>query len=569
MAFFPIFIKPLRSALLPLLSIAGVLSFCGNAQAADKSELSIALNAEFATINPIVNTMMTSVMIQDATLRPLMMMTPQGKPQAVLIKEIPTFENKLLSLFKDSQGQHLRAKIEFLKNASWGDGTPVTCADLVTAWKIGVDDKVATPNRQDYLNIQNIDFESKNPKSCIITFNKPQYNFYVTLPRPLPTHLEWPVFLKYNKNPEDYERNSLYMTQISHPGLYNGPFRVSEFKFGSHIILVPNEHFYGTKPFFNKLVFRFILNSSTIEANLLSGTVQMSSSSGMSFDQALAFEKRVRLKNLPYEVQFVPGSMYSHIELNLDHSALSNKQVRQALAYGFNRKEMSQSFFEGRQAPAFHFSTPIDEWYTESAQDIVLYPYDKKKAAELLEQAGWKMGDQGLRWKAGQKLTFTINTVVDNKLNEMLAVYLQNQWKKLGIEIHIKNFPARVFFGDILRRRNFEMALLTWVNPPNFVDVNSLSSQLIPSEKNGWSGHNRAGWKNREVDTLLEKTEQEFDQKKRITYMRKVLKIYSEELPSLPAYYRSNNCVIPKGLQGYEMSGHNFTEFLNVEKWHF
>jgi peptide/nickel transport system substrate-binding protein len=51
--------------------------------------------------------------------------------------------------------------------------------------------------------------------------------------------------------------------------------------------------------------------------------------------------------------------------------------------------------------------------------------------------------------------------------------------------------------------------------------------------------------------------------------MRKILKAYTEELPSLPAYYRSNNSIYPKDLKGYEISGHNFTEFLEVEKWRY
>ena len=539
------------------------------AQAAGKNELSIALNAEFDTINPIVNTMMTGTMVDDAVLRPMVMLTPEGHPKPVLIKEIPSLENKKATFIQDAQGKHLKTEFEFLPEAHWGDGTPVTCNDLKAAWRIGSDPMVATPNRDDYKNIQSITVDSKNPKKCTLIFKKPFYDFYLNLPRPLPAHLELPV-LEANKNKaQGYEHNSLYVTDIRNVGLYNGPYRVSEIKFGSHIILVPNEKFYGEKPYFKKIIFRFILNSTAMEANLLSDNVQMISSSGLSFDQALAFEKKVKAQNLPYEVQFVPGVMYSHIDVNLDDPILSDKKVRQALAYSFNRDDLVKAFFDNRQPPAYHFSTKFDDWFTDNPKDITIYTFSRHKAEKLLDEAGWKMNADGYRRKDGKKLTLTLSGVTDTKLNEMLAVYLQNQWKQVGVELQIRNYPARVFFSDILRHRQFQLALLTWVNPPNIVDYNSLHSSMIPSATNGWAGHNRSGWKNAEVDKWISQAQQEFDTNKRVELMHKVLKQYTEDLPSLPAYYRSNNCVIPKGLKGYQMSGHNYTEFLQVEKWHY
>lgn len=552
-----------------MLTGLGTLVSANVSLAAPKDEISIALNAEFDTINPIVNTMMAGVMVADAVLRPITKLTPAGLPEPVLIKEIPSLQNKKLKIIKDKTGTHLRADIEFLANAQWGDGQPLTCRDLEAAWKIGGDDLVATPNRDDYKNIQSIVIDSKDPKKCTITLEKAQFNFYLNFPRPIPAHLEMPIFEAYKGKVHGYERNSVYMTKISNPGLYNGPYRISEMKFGSHVVLVPNEHFYGEKPYFKKIILRFILNSSAIEANLLSGNVNMTSSSGMGFDQALTFDKKVKAQKLPYEVQFVPGVMYSHIDVNLDDSVLKDKLVRQALAYSFNRKEMAQAFFENRQPQAYHFSTPFDDWYTDNPKDISVYAFNRPKAIELLEKAGWKVGEKGIRYKNGQKLAFTLSGISDNKLNEMIAVYLQNQWRQVGVELQLKTYPARVFFAEILRHRQFQLALLTWVNSPNVVDTNTLSSTAIPSEANGWSGHNRAGWINKDVDGWLLQASSEFDKAKRVALMRKVLRVYTEDLPSLPAYYRSNNSVLPKGLKGYEMSGHIYSEFLQVEKWHF
>jgi peptide/nickel transport system substrate-binding protein len=83
------------------------------------------------------------------------------------------------------------------------------------------------------------------------------------------------------------------------------------------------------------------------------------------------------------------------------------------------------------------------------------------------------------------------------------------------------------------------------------------------------SGQNRPGWKNKNVDQWLDQAEHEFDAKKRIALIKKVIKAYTEELPALPLSYRSNNSVIPAELKNYTVSGHNFSEYLQIEKWSY
>jgi peptide/nickel transport system substrate-binding protein len=523
---------------------------------AEEKSLSIAVNAEYETLNPIVNSMMAAIYIQDAALRPLVVLTPEGKAKPLLLKKMPTYKNK-------------KAELEFSAKAFWGDGTPVTCEDLKASWQIGGHVNVSTPNREDYLNIENIEINEQNRKKCSVTFKEDKWNFYLSFPRPMPAHLELKIFEQFKDQAQAYERNSLYVRQPNNPGLYNGPFRVSEVKQGNYIALVRNQHFHGRTPYFDKIVIKFILNTGTMEANLRSGTVQLASSSGFTFDQALAFEKKIKAEDLPYKVIFVPGTMYQYVGFNLDHPVLKDGRVRQAFAYATNRQELTKAFFENRQKPALHFSTELDSYYTADPRHITTYSYDKKKAQKLLDQAGWKIGADGIRFKDGKRLSLTISGATDNKMIETIEVFLQSAWKSIGIDLQIKNYPARVLFSEILRKRKFELSFASWVSSPDASMKSVLHSAMIPSEKNSWSGVNRAGWINKDVDRWLDAYEQEFDHKKRISLMRKVLKAYSQELPALALYYRANNSVYPKDLKGYRISGHNFTEFLEIENWRY
>lgn len=539
----------------------------------NKDELTIALNAEFETLNPVVNSMMAAVYIQDAALRPLVALDLKGKPYPVLIKEIPSLEKHTAVLLPPQSGSgpaSLQVKFEILPTAKWGDGTQVTCEDIRMTWVIGISPNVSAPDRADYNNISAVTADAKNPKLCTILFKEAKWNFYLNFPRPIPAHIEGKIFEKYKDQPQSYERNSLYVREPQNPGLYDGPYRVSEIKIGSHVSLVPNEYFYGAdKPYFKKVVFKFILNSSSMEASLRSGDVQMASSSGFTFDQALAFEKKITKEHLPFKVNFVPGVIYAHIAINMDSENLKEKKVRQALAYALNRKEMTQAFFEGRQPPAMHFSSPFDSWYTDNPKDINVYNYDKKKAMQLLDESGWMMGSDSFRYKNGKKLQFTLSGVADIKLNEMIEGFVKDGWKKIGVDMQIKNYPARVLFSNILRERKFELGFFSWVSSPNSSQRNVFHSSQIPAADNSWSGNNRSGWRNKEVDAWLDQFENEFNEKKRILLMRKVLKAYTEDLPDIPGYYRSNVSVIPADLKNYNMSGHVYSEYLQIEKWRY
>ena len=178
------------------------------------------------------------------------------------------------------------------------------------------------------------------------------------------------------------------------------------------------------------------------------------------------------------------------------------------------------------------------------------------------------MAADGIRTKDGKKLSFTLMTTAGNKTRELVQVYLQNQWKQVGIEVNSKNEPARVFFGETTKKRGFDsMALFAWVSSPEASPKSTFSSKNIPTAKNGWSGQNYMGWKNTKVDTLLESLDTEFKPEKRIEIVHQVLKAYTDEVPVLPLYYRSDVAVIPTQMKGYKLTGHQFPETNDVEKW--
>jgi peptide/nickel transport system substrate-binding protein len=534
-------------------------------------EFKIGIAQEFENLNPLIASMAATNYLYSLVGRALVTLDDNGKWVPQLAKSIPSFENHGAKFVTNAAGKKVvQAVWEIKEGAKWSDGQPVVCADFQLAREIAASNNVAIADRETYTQMEKIEADAKNPKKCTITYDKARWDFFqLGRTYPLPAHIEGPIFKAHGGTKEGYEKNTAYVKSPTQDGLYNGPYRISEVKLGSHVSFVPNTSFYGTQPHIKKLVIKLIPNTGTLEANLRSGTIDSVSSLGFSFDQALAFEKKVKSENLPYVVEFRPSLTFEHIDLNLDNPILKDLKVRKALVYAINRDNLVKALFEGKQTAAIHHMAPIDPWYTADPKKITLYPYNKKEAAKLLDEAGWKLDDKdGFRYKDGKKLSLQFMTTAGNKNREVVQTYLQGQWKAAGIEVVIKNEPARVFFGETMSKRKFEsMAMYAWTSSPEGNPKSTFHSASIPTDKNGGAGQNYPGWSNKEVDKLIETLETEFNAKKRVELAHKIAKIYTDDVPVIPLYYRADVAVPPLALKHFRLTGHQYSETNQAELW--
>jgi peptide/nickel transport system substrate-binding protein len=159
-------------------------------------------------------------------------------------------------------------------------------------------------------------------------------------------------------------------------------------------------------------------------------------------------------------------------------------------------------------------------------------------------------------------------TTAGNKSRELIQQVLQSQWREVGVDIRLRNEPARVFFGDTVSYRKFpHMAMYAWISAPRGVPRTTLHSTQIPAKDNGWSGQNYPGFTNAAMDKVLDEVEVVCAPKPNKALWHDLQRIYAEELPVLPLYFRANPFIMPKWLKGVTPTGHQFTSALWVEHW--
>jgi len=528
---------------------------------ANSGKLTIGITQFPATFHPTIGSMAARSYILGMTRRPITTIDADWNLVCMLCKVLPTFENGLARLEKTPDGKDGIAVTYTLRpDAFWGDGVPVSTKDVLFTWTVGRHPMSGIRGSEFYRRIYEVvahDAHTFTFHFDRVTFNYNRINAFDLLP----AHIEEEKF----RNPERYKDNSAFNTDILNKGLYNGPYRVESITHGSHIVLVPNDYWWGEKPKFHRIVIRSIENTAALEANLLSGSIDMIAGElGLTLDQALAFEKRHKGK---YNVVYNTSLIYEHLDVMLDNPILSDKRVRQALIYGIDRQAISDVLFGGKQPVAHSSINPLD-WISDP--DVPKYPYDPEKAKALLEEAGWKVGKGGIRYNSkNQRLTVELMTTAGNRSRELVQQVLQSQWKQVGFDIRIRNQPARVYFGETTRQRKFKgLAMYAWYSAPESVPRATLYSDSIPTAENNWSGQNYPGFRNAEMDQLIKDIEEELDRGKRLEKWKRLQEVYANELPVIPLYFSADAHIWPKNLKGIVPTGHQYRSSLWVEYWY-
>jgi peptide/nickel transport system substrate-binding protein len=543
---------------------AALLSAGASVQAAPTNkQIVIATTQEFESLNPLLMSMAASTYISLMADRPVALIDAKWNFFCELCTEFPTIDNGKAKIFDEGGKKKIKAEWKLKDGLKWGDGKPLTAKDIKLAYDIGVSPNVSVPAKDVFERIESLTLDPKDPLKFVTVFKEARYDYYQLTWNPIPAHIEGPIWEKTKDQMGAYEKQTAYTTSPLNPGLYNGPYMLTELKLGSHVILKKNDNFAGKSPAIEKIIVKLIPNTQTLEAALVSGEIDMIGELGFSFDQAVEFDKRA--DKAKFKTLFRDGLVYEHIDLNLRNPILQDLNVRKALLHAIDREKLTKALFAGKQQAALSNIHPLDPYYTA---DVTKYEANLKKAGELLDNAGWKLGKDNFRYKDGKKFEISIMTTADNKTRELVEQYIQAELKKVGVALSIKNEPARVFFGETVKKAAYPaMAMYAWISSPDSPPKSTLHSSEIPTDKNQWSGQNSGGWANKRVDEILDAIMVEFDFSKRKALMAELQKIYVDEVPVIPLYLRSQIAVVPAALSGFELTGHQFYSSMNVEHW--
>ena len=519
-----------KRLILATLALAGAmaLSGCGGSKSASKNGkiLTIEEGPDVETIDPALNQSADGAnyitMISDNLLR----IDKDGKIAPSMAEKYEVSDDGLTWTF------HLRDGLK------WSDGSDFKADDFVYSWQRMVDPEVAAPYAETVLGmVDGYNDAIGNPDANGNTTTIPDRTklkveapddktLVVHMSHPTPYFDRLATFASLSPVKKDVvEANPDGWSLDPKTYVSTGPFKLTEWKQGSHILVTKNEY-YWNKDAVKLDGIKCLLMQDQNAAFSAYESGEASMIKDYPVEEVTTMQKRPDYKSSPKL-----GIAYTDVNNDLDE--FKDPKVREALSLALDRKYMADTITAGINSPAKGFIPDgVVDWdgsaWADNITDKSVY-YDNDnfdanlaKAKELLKEAGHENG-AGL-----PTMSYTTN---DAGFNKKVAEYLQQAWKELGINVEVNIVEWKSFIPQ-RRSGNYQIARDGWV-----MDYNDPSNLLECAYST--NGNNNSRYKNPEYDALLDKAANETDAKTRFGYLHQAEELLLKDAGVIPLMYQN------------------------------
>jgi len=463
--------------------------------------------------------------ISEMTMAWLIRWDSHNKPYPELATAVPTVANGGISKDGLTITYHIRGHVK------WADGAPFDADDVV--FSANVVNNTANDEGGRFDQLASIQEPDKN--TVIVHLKKPYAAFLETFfssccanPCLLPKHL-----LSKYASINNVPYNSLPV------GI--GPFKFARWDKGKQVVLVANPLYWRGRPKLDKIIYKVVPNRDELLSQLAAHQVDMwYQFSGTYLDRVQAIPGYTLIRQ--------PSYAWNHLDFNLSHPVLSDVRVRQALAYALDKQRLLQTPTYGQERIATE-DQPTFMWSYDPG--VKTYPHDPQKARQLLQQAGWSPGRDGIMIKNGQRLSLLTVSNVNNATRRKEVVQLQEMARDAGIELSIKEYQSDVLFapvgeGGILQGGKFDLSLAGWFSGVDPDDSSQLTCANVAP-----AGYNYSRYCSPEMESAQKAALTNYDLRTRKAAYYRIQELLARDVPEIYTYYQRMMHPINSNFKGF------------------
>jgi peptide/nickel transport system substrate-binding protein len=463
------------------------------------------------TVNPLTASTQYDLYLVELTFDPMVTCDKNGNPAGDLAKSWDISPDGLTYTF------HLR------DDAKFSDGTKLTADDVAftftaasdpnydgqlgsyMAWIKGYNDY----NQGSATSLSGI--VVKDPTTISITLNQKNASAINSL---FQTQIISKKYYAFNKG--DFKK----VHDLDLKPMGTGAYKMTAFKPGQEVDLVRNDNYFKGTPKIKNIVCIKTDTTTNVEKLEKGETdIDLVTSNPTTINP---------LKKAGFlDLQLFPDLGYRYIGLNLKDPLFQDKNVRQALVYGLDRKGLIDSFYKGYGEVC---NEPFSQVQWAYSNDVNQYAYNPTKAGKMLDEAGWKLNSSdGFRYKDGKKFTFTFLYPEGSKFYDSLVAVMKDNYKKIGIDVEVVSLDFNTILSkiDLVNgKRNYQAYVMGWS-----LTADPDSTQIFDSSQDITGGSNNVSFHNAESDSLLKQGLAELDQNKRKVIYQKWAKLINDECP--------------------------------------
>jgi peptide/nickel transport system substrate-binding protein len=497
---------------------------------------------------------------------PLAAWGPDGNLVPVLAAEIPDIENGGIA----ADGMSVTWKLK--KDVQWHDGRPFTADDVVFNWEYASDPATAAVTIGGY---QDVKLEKVDPLTVRVLYEKPT-PFWAGRANGLiiPKHLFEPY---KGANSRDAPAN------LKPVG--TGPYRFIDFKPGDLVKGERNPSYHmPNRPYFDTIEMKAGGDAvSAARAVIQTGEYDFAWNTQVEDEILLKLENSGNARG---RIEIVPSMAVEHIQINTTdpwtevdgerssvktkHPLFSDPAVRQALRLLVDRASVQAHIYGRTGVATGNFINAPGRYVSQNTS----WEFNIEKANQVLEEAGWLRGPNGIRARGGRQLKLVFQTSTNAPRQKTQAIVKQ-ACQKAGIEVELKSVTASVYFSsdvanpDTTRKFYADIQMYTiGVNSPP--DPEGFMRQFLSSEvaakENKWQGRNVTRWRNEAYDQAFHAAEGELDPIKRAALFIAINDMVVEDGVVIPIVSRPQVYALSSKLRA-TLSGWDNT-FWNLQDWY-
>lgn len=421
-------------------------------------------------------------------------------------------------------------------DVTWHDGKPLTADDVKFTIDAVLDPEVTARFSGPISSVESV--EVVDPQTVVFNLNS--------------SFAPLPVMLGYNQ--AIVPKHLLEGQDLNQPADFlaapvgSGAFKFGTAQQGSYLEVVANEDYFLGRPNLDRIIFQVITDGNARVAQLKSGDIDFTVIDPPQIDSVSG----------DANLKVVEAQQVNYYFLAFNHSVerLQNPAVRQALTLALDRQAIVDTVLKGYgQVATGPIHPTLGDFYNPN---VTTYEYDQERAKELLAQAGWTAGDDGILVnEAGERFTILLNGPNAYPVLEQLLTYAQQEYTNLGIEVTMELDEWTVHL-DKYHNLQYDMLCNWWITPP---DPDLYDHYYSKSPSNWWA------YKNPELDKMLIAAREEPDRKARVQQYHEIQALLAEELPVVYLYYQQEIQVMSKRTMGLPGMGYRDALSWANEMW--
>lgn len=498
----------------------------------------VAIIAEPNTLNPVTSFLIQEAYMEGAIFNGLVKLDNHGNWVPDLATTVPTVANGGISPDGKTMTYHLR------RGVTWQDGAPFTSADVAFTYRTYINPKVNTGYTAIYQHIASV--EAPDPFTVVLHLKAPfapANDYFFVMGNGgfvIPKHL-------LEKSPD------INTDPFGKHPIGTGPFRLERWDHGSLIVLKPYQRYFGGVPKLREIDVHIIVNPNT--------QLEMVTSHEIDVAAQLVPVQYAQIQGMSgVRAVLAPTLLERFLTFNLRREPFRDARVRRALALALNRDRIGATAYSGTSVLAQSLIPPSSWAYDPSGAPA----YDVAQAKALLDQAGWRVGPDGIRVKNGRRLSFGLLNQTEITSLSSMAQEIQRAWHDIGVDADIQAVPRNVIYSNpsgLAFSGRFDALIDDYAFIPDpDLSLNIETHSFAPH------GFNLAFYSDRDVDSWSEQGLTTMDAGKRKRLYSLIQRRLNRDLPHVPLVWEGRIYAINSDLRGFLPEPVN-TDFWNAEQW--